>query len=90
MEKSISLEDEFDLRQEKIKAVYDYEEENNIPEDFRTTSAEMEVISNEMLDKQYSLIEKGMNNVKQEKNPVVDYMKKNLNKNMLKGRELEL
>ena len=50
----------------------------------------MEVISNEMLDKQYSLIEKGMNNVKQEKNPVVDYMKKNLNKNMLKGRELEL
>ena len=90
MEKSISLEDEFDLRQEKIKAVYDYEEENNIPEDFRTTSAEMEVISNEMLDKQYSLIEKGMNNVKPEKNPVVDYMKKNLNKNMLKGRELEL
>ena len=90
MEKEISLEDEFDLRQEKIKAVYDYEEENNIPEDFRTTSAEMEVISNEMLDKQYSLIEKGMNNVKQEKNPVVDYMKKNLNKNMLKGRELEL
>ena len=75
---------------EKIKAVYDYEEENNIPEDFRTTSAEMEVISNEMLDKQYSLIEKGMNNVKPEKNPVVDYMKKNLNKNMLKGRELEL
>ena len=90
MEKSISLEDEFDLRQKKIKAVYDYEEENNIPEDFRTTSAEMEVISNEMLDKQYSLIEKGMNNVKPEKNPVVDYMKKNLNKNMLKGRELEL
>ena len=90
MEKAISLEDEFDLRQKKIKAVYDYEEENNIPEDFRTTSAEMEVISNEMLDKQYSLIEKGMNNVKPEKNPVVDYMKKNLNKNMLKGRELEL
>ena len=56
MDNAIEKDAEFDRYQDMIREVYRYEQENNIPEDFRTTSEEMEVISREMLVKQHDLI----------------------------------
>lgn len=56
MDNAIEKDAEFDRYQDMIREVYRYEQENNIPEDFRTTSKEMEVISREMLVKQHDLI----------------------------------
>ena len=56
MKEAISNETAFEEFQGKLKEVFDYEEENNIPEAFRTTTEKMEVISKEMLLKQHDLI----------------------------------
>lgn len=56
MRAAIEKDAEYDNFQEMVQEVYQYEQENSIPEDFRTTSEEMEVISQEMLIKQHELI----------------------------------
>lgn len=81
MKRSVEAEEEFNKLQEKIREVFQYEEENNIPEDFRTTSGNMEVISREMLNKQYELISNQAGKSISNENPVMEYLKRNIQRN---------
>ena len=86
MIESIKNEEEFDAFQEKVREVFDYEQENNIPEDFRTVSENMEVISREMVSKQYDLIADRIGQNVQNENSIFDYMKKNIQKAQVKNK----
>lgn len=79
MREAVKTEEEFNEFQSKVKEVFAYEEENNIPEEFRTTSENMEVISREMVSKQYELISNKADNIQMTNdNPVMEYLKKNI------------
>ena len=63
---AIEKDAEYDNFQEMVQEVYRYEQENGIPEDFRTTSEEMEVISHELISRtqlkdSVTTMEKNMN-----------------------------
>lgn len=92
MREAVKTEQEFDKFQDKVKEVFNYEEENNIPEEFRTTSENMEVISREMVLKQYELISNKASNLqKTNDNPVMDYLKNNIQrKTPIRGTGMEL
>lgn len=81
---AIEKDAEYDNFQEMVQEVYRYEQENGIPEDFRTTSEEMEVISHEMLIKQHELISRT-----QLKDSVTT-MEKNMNMARTRFRGIEM
>lgn len=79
MREAVQEEEQFNTFQDKVREVFAYEEENNIPEEFRTTSGNMEVISREMVSKQYDLISNRAENLEMVKNnPVMEYLKNNI------------
>lgn len=80
MREAVKTEEEFNEFQSKVKEVFAYEEGNNIPEEFRTISGNMEVISREMVSKQYELISTKADHLQMinRDNPVMEYMKKNI------------
>ena len=84
MKAAIEKDAEYDNFQEMVQEVYRYEQENGIPEDFRTTSEEMEVISHEMLIKQHELISRT-----QLKDSVTT-MEKNMNMARTRFRGIEM
>lgn len=91
MREAVKTEEEFNEFQSKVKEVFAYEEENNIPEEFRTTSENMEVISREMVSKQYELISNKADNIQMTNdNPVMEYLKKNIQRKALRSQGMEL
>lgn len=56
LKQSITKEEKFISYIDKVKVVYNYEQANNIPEDFRVTTADMSCLSKNMLETQYELI----------------------------------
>ena len=79
MRDAVEAENQFNQFQGKVKDVFRYEEDNNIPEQFRTTNDRMQVISREMVEKQYSLLAGQKNMQNQEKGSAVfSFFKNNL------------
>lgn len=56
LEKAVKKEEAFDEYINKLKAVNEYEQANNIPEDFRIITDDMSCLCRNMLDTQYELI----------------------------------
>lgn len=82
-------DEEFIQFTQKVKTVYEYEESNDIPKDFRTTNENMEVISKEMLLKQYDLLaDKNNLQQKEQENQIMNFFK-NSGKLNIKNRGIE-